>query len=555
LIVQTMILSLLWHHTPHLSVPEAQLRRWRSMVNKFVLTRKYEKDSKFVQLIHSDFLYRRRQNGGLQVPRLSHQLQVQRLSLLQQFAKLAIHGSSEHWCVLGSKILRNILPFQHPAGPLLIFSVSPARMTQLLRTVDLSEWWKSSWKLWHRTSWPCRAEEFPPIERASALLRSSFWITEEPCLQYSDTSSSTRPRAILHVPGAQRHFRLHFARSSGITCLFDLLDAESLWPSCWTFVRRFLDHEARQQALGTQLRWLQRLHAELSQIYSRVMAGVTLLELREGHRTQLPLVGVQVNNKLAKFPYLQRKQLRLVVTGVEESRREHPLLQHSTNPRADELQRFLHCQAEFKGSALPVYEDLQLRLSFRMLPVKSRFWFLQGSNPRVQFCELPDCEEIETDRHLFLGCSGAAAVWRTVWSDWRCFFSSPLTWNVIALPHRIQLRSQWEHLAHPIGALWNIVRLITIHSIWTTRNRYVFENVRPPSRLSAVTTIYSTFSAHFRFLLRRHSVEEQSDFTSILSELRSSPSLGRFYQAHPDLFQLRRIQLCLSHNGTLRYDI
>ncbi|EGZ12673.1 hypothetical protein PHYSODRAFT_250345, partial [Phytophthora sojae] len=38
LLVHTVILSTLWHFTPHTSVPKDYIQRWQRMINKFVLS-------------------------------------------------------------------------------------------------------------------------------------------------------------------------------------------------------------------------------------------------------------------------------------------------------------------------------------------------------------------------------------------------------------------------------------------------------------------------------------------------------------------------------------
>ena len=65
LVAQTMVLSRLWHFTTHFTIPQHFVRRWQSMLNRFVLSRKYERDSTHVQLIKSDFLYLPHSEGAL----------------------------------------------------------------------------------------------------------------------------------------------------------------------------------------------------------------------------------------------------------------------------------------------------------------------------------------------------------------------------------------------------------------------------------------------------------------------------------------------------------
>uniref|UniRef100_A0AAV1V297 Integrase n=1 Tax=Peronospora matthiolae TaxID=2874970 RepID=A0AAV1V297_9STRA len=79
-----MILSRLWHYTQHVSISTTTVRRWQSMLNWFVLSRKHDRESSHVQLLPSAFLYQRCCDGGLGFPDLAAHLKRQRLQLLLQ---------------------------------------------------------------------------------------------------------------------------------------------------------------------------------------------------------------------------------------------------------------------------------------------------------------------------------------------------------------------------------------------------------------------------------------------------------------------------------------
>ena len=55
LVAQTLVLLRSWHFTTHLNIPQYILCRWQTMLNRFVLSRKYERDLIHVQLIESEF--------------------------------------------------------------------------------------------------------------------------------------------------------------------------------------------------------------------------------------------------------------------------------------------------------------------------------------------------------------------------------------------------------------------------------------------------------------------------------------------------------------------
>nr|CCA24317.1 hypothetical protein UM06265.1 [Albugo laibachii Nc14] len=65
LVAQNMDLSRLWHYTTHFNIPQHSLRIWQSLLNRFVLSRRYERDSKHLHRIKSEFLYLPQSKDGL----------------------------------------------------------------------------------------------------------------------------------------------------------------------------------------------------------------------------------------------------------------------------------------------------------------------------------------------------------------------------------------------------------------------------------------------------------------------------------------------------------
>ncbi|KAL7993131.1 hypothetical protein Plhal703r1_c80g0173771 [Plasmopara halstedii] len=77
---------------------------------------------------------------------------------------------------------------------------------------------------------------------------------------------------------------------------------------------------------------------------------------------------------------------------------------------------------------LPVFHDLQFRLAFRLLP-----------------------------RLVAL------------------FFAARPTWLDIALGQKLQMRDDWEAIEVFVSDVWHILRPVTIHFLWSDRNRCLFD--------------------------------------------------------------------------------
>ncbi|POM81829.1 Pollike protein putative [Phytophthora palmivora] len=103
LLVHTLILSTLWYYTEHISIPKEYTKRWQRMITKFVLAKKTDEDS--------TQLYQSKQSGGLQIPHIETQLNVQRILMLQQFTTLLLSNSAEIWPSLAAVSFRNSMPF------------------------------------------------------------------------------------------------------------------------------------------------------------------------------------------------------------------------------------------------------------------------------------------------------------------------------------------------------------------------------------------------------------------------------------------------------------
>nr|CCA25918.1 AlNc14C332G10704 [Albugo laibachii Nc14] len=110
LVAQPMVLSQFWHFTTHFNIPQHLRGRWQSMLNRFVLSRKYARDSAHVQLIKFKFIYLPPSEIGLQVPLIDIQLKKQRYQFLQNFTLHSSTATPSNWTLNGMEVLRCILP-------------------------------------------------------------------------------------------------------------------------------------------------------------------------------------------------------------------------------------------------------------------------------------------------------------------------------------------------------------------------------------------------------------------------------------------------------------
>ncbi|POM74930.1 Pollike protein putative, partial [Phytophthora palmivora] len=412
-----MVLSRLWHYTQHVSLPSAVVRRWQSMLNRFVLSRKYERDATHIQLIPSEFLYLRRADGGLGIPSLDAQLKRQHFVFMMQFVAQAQETTGRWWTTASTELLRSILPRYSKCHALDLLTMSPQRHGEMIKWRHVSTWWKTTWTWWHRTSWDKRWSDLPSDERVKYALHQPIWFHSNVELHYEQqlrgSTASPHRRCIGMAPEPQRSFRLHVSRVFGLRSLADFMRIENAWPTQVTFVNRHIDFTLADITPGQQAKWLRALYHEATQIVNRLEAGDVILSplIRDSQRL-IPYVGVLSNEKLCLFPAIPRSAVLRIVWTPKPPTKPHPMKVHWDRIDASHVKKHVKLGKRLRKVLLPIFEDLQFRLAFRLLQVRSRFWFLEHVNPGIRKCVREGCNAIESDQHLFFDCTLALGLWR-----------------------------------------------------------------------------------------------------------------------------------------------
>ena len=166
-----------------------------------------------------------------------------------------------------------------------------------------------------------------------------------------------------------------------------------------------------------------------------------------------------------------------------------------------------------------------------MLPVRSRFWFLKDSHPDIILCIQPSCGAVECDQPLFLECDYTARLSREIQPTWNHLFSSRPSWTHIACAIVPPLRSDWKEYQQIVSDLWLALQAVTLHFVWTDRNRRLFDQRSATPTVPALSVIYTTFSAHVRYF-RRHCYDqnERIRLAKVLDQLATQGSFGGFFR-------------------------
>lgn len=546
LLAQTMVLSRLWHYTMHVVVPDRLLKQWQAALHRFVLGRKYERGERYFQLVPNEILHKRRDKGGLQLPNISDLVQRQRIQTLLRFVNDA-NPINCNWTTPGLRLIAGFFPDWGPQSPLDFLTVNPRRHGFDLNWTSLPTWWRITWRNWFELRWPVTWHDIAHATRLEYAMQEPIWFHGDPIFQYEQQSrvpgQLTSRRSLCMVAEPQRSFRRHMARAFRIRALADVLDGDGHWPSEANFAETHIDYSYAAVHPYKQFRWLKTLYRELLQVFLRIatLCGTPVNSaISRTSRISAPYVGVLVNGRVHVAPDVSRLALLHLIQKPSTHIRPHPITLHDNRTSDGEVTRFIQLRKRLRQLLLPIFDDLQFRVAFRLLPVRSRFSFLSVTDPDIIYCPKDGCALVETERHLFFECTLAAALWTCISHDWKVFFRKKPSWYAIALGRPPCLFDKWATDRSGIEDMWHILRSVTLHLLWTERNSRIFNKSRPMPPIPALRVIYTTFSAHIRACFRRNYDDlQQTSLRRLLHELKRTPSLGGFMQQNATLFQVR----------------
>ena len=545
LLANSVILSTLWHVAVHVNIDLARVRRWQASINQFILRGFREGRSTKLQLIPSRYLYQDRVDMGLQFPQIQAVLRQQRLAIVQQFVHQVrtITTDSFQWSSVATYSLSRVLgDYQGPSVTVFLW-IDPTRTRYELRLKFLSTWWQQTWRQWFRQTWPVNDQS------RQYLLRCPVWLSSNPMLRVQQSRS--RSYCIGMGLSSHRPFRQWYARITKYSTLQDFVRTDGKWPTQDQFanqVNRLLSQNALSE-FDTYVQLLPirpkivRLYSDLTTLIKNLYPDIDLdnHEFETTSSAIVPVCGVQVGSKVFHFPNIPSKFLREVTRHIPTAQKPHPVLQHidtvSEQDAFDHLEFFGTCRKYM----LPVIHDTMLRLLYRGLPTRSKFWFLQATCPDIVCCEAPRCNGVETEEHLLFQCRRVQEVWTALLPSWNRLVNRPIAWRDVILGLRTSRGRLSQDQVDCLKTLWMVFCSVILQHIWRTRNFWVFEGRQlPPSHIS-VKIILSVFASHLRFVERLWSTSQAK--TEALkwfrTNIRQLAPYRAYYQEHPILLQQR----------------
>ena len=156
------------------------LKRWQSMLNMFVLSRKYQQQAAHMQLMKSEFLYLPRSKGELQVMFIEAHLKKQRMLLLQQYPDFSTAQPSGHWTLPGNEIFKHVLPAFGPKQALDVLNISPRRHCKLVNWSICSPWWKETFIWFHEIRWDITIHSLPMEDQFAKVFGCTDMVSQRP---------------------------------------------------------------------------------------------------------------------------------------------------------------------------------------------------------------------------------------------------------------------------------------------------------------------------------------------------------------------------------------
>lgn len=289
-----------------------------------------------------------------------------------------------------------------------------------------------------------------------------------------------------------------------------------------------------------------RLYQDLTSVVRQLLPSVDLTSFEfpapDPDPVVVPVCGVERGTTTMWFPNVPARQLRELTRKIPEARKPHPVTQFFDEVPVEEAQAHLEFYFGCRRYLLPVIHDTMLRLLFRGLPTRSKFWFLQDSQSDIVCCEAPGCNGVETEQHLLFGCNRVQVVWSVLLPAWRRVTRTTLGWKQVLLglsSNRLRLQSA---RADCVKIVWTVLCSVVLHHVWSTRNRWVFEQRDiPPSEVS-VKVVLSVFASHLRYLERIwcKNEEKSAAITWLRQELLRSEPYASYYGTHPELLKQRQ---------------
>ncbi|OQR84004.1 hypothetical protein ACHHYP_14031, partial [Achlya hypogyna] len=408
LLVNTMLLSQLWHVTAVVPVLPQLVARWQSMVNRFILSRKTLPTDRYRPLVHPTWMYDI--PAGLGLSHIASKLRAQRLARLQ----LLMRGPSPLSPPLQELVLRQYQRtmglLHRPTHPYDFLDYYPCTSSTWLTLRELHPLWVDVWSQWAATD-PAKRVQVPP--NLTMCLEQPMWLTTDVRMFSNDNHCTGR---LAQFPETRR-WCLHGA-ANGIRCLGDVVARTGRWPSQPDFIR-MMSH-ANPAAQLAPIARANRIYHHLRRLHDNIVA--THHGSPETAQALPPMPHrylAVVKERPTPFQLWPKCLVRDLACHATVQDVEHPKAT-STRTATDDIHSYVRRVRRILRRLPPVHSDVWLRLLYRMLPVNCRFAYLQVTNPSAVCCTY-NCGAVETEHHALHAYPVVQPLWHLHACAWGAY--------------------------------------------------------------------------------------------------------------------------------------
>ena len=536
LLVNTMMLSLLWHVTAVVPVPAPMVERWQSMVNRFILGRKTQPTDRYRPLLHRTWSHDIR--VGLGLPHVASKIRAQRLARLQQLMRGPTEASPPWQELVLRQYQRTMGSLYRNSHPYDFLDYYPCTSSAWLTLRELHPLWVDVWSQWAATD-PAKRVQVPP--NLNTRLQQPVWLTTDVRLLSEAKLCTAR---LVNNP-ATRQWCLHGA-TNGVRCLRDLIPGDGRWPSRPEFlIKMSHGNPGARVELGPDGNLRLALAYRTGLIYNhlhRLYDNITgdFLNTPEAERALPPTAHpyqAKVKERIAPFEQWPKGLIADLARHTPVSEVDHPMTSR-TRATPSDLQRYVRLVRRILRGLPPVHADVWLRLLYHMLPVNSRFAYLQVTQPNAVCCAY-NCGAVETELHALHACPTVHPLWLFHGRAWGVYGVS-FDWSNITQLDSFQANPRDPHDKEPLQLLWQLLVGATLYLIWTQHNAVYYHNqgVLPPSAWEELSFLHWMASVRRWLRLQPSDCPHRASVLRVLDVLRWQRAYRPLWTKYPSCTRL-----------------
>ena len=534
LLVKSVVLSILWHFSMVLQLPPTLIRRWQSMIRKYILCRRLKSEDTQYTLLSATYQFDT--CLGLGIPHLQSCLRYQRLKLLQIL--LNHHQDpSQPWARLVWQQFSQSLGDFHRQGSQDWLFFDKTQPTNVVDTSQIPNYWIDVWIHWSQLPWSHRIPNTPthPITLGQAL-GMPIWLNAYPWFM---CKGPRRPNPLAVFLQSYRPW-YSLVAAHGFYCLADFMPQH-----CWPTIELF--SSTIDLRLGTLPPSIKR-PASLLTLYSQLTNFIEriedLLEISlRTPRINIPLSPIFFSYQHpdspmpTPFTQLSKPHIKTLATHYPPPNRPHPMATE-LRPNITAISKAMVKFKTWYKYLPPTYGNVWYQVLLRTLPTNARFPWSQHTNPSNIECTYPSCHQPETYRHVLFECPFVAPTWsyhRQVWSQ----FGVTITWDNILHPESFDVLPPFKKHKSHLRHLWFCLIGTLLHTFWHTRLAHRYDNQPPPHTPYIISGTLDLWGTIIRSWLRQTPKPQRPNILETISLLQTHP----LYQVH---WHSRPRLLCLS---------